>query len=295
MDPTLKTRTVSNLRLQIGGFAPQMRKAAKYVLDHPTDFGLDPIRDTARKAGVSTYTLVNMAKALDFDGYEALRSPFRHALVASGQASETPDWAADMRLQGRMGQTFAQAADNGLSIVKRSLERQDMDQIEHVVDVLLKAKTVYVTAVRASYAMAYYLHYVGRMALPSMELIPRHMNSALDDLNDAKPGDVLIAITVTPYSRETIEACRFAAEKGVKLVFITDSEVVASDLTPDATLVTSVVSTHNFGCFAGMMALIEALIALLMERGGKNAEKRINSYGALRLENNAYWDGQKKH
>ena len=295
MDPTLKTRTVSNLKLQISGFAPQMRKAAKYVLDHPTDFGLDPIRDTARKAGVSTYTLVNMAKMLGFDGYEALRGPFRHALVAAGQASDAPDWLGEMRQQGAMGQTFAQAADNGLSIVKRSLERQDLDEVAHAVDVLLKAETVYVTAVRASYAMAYYLHYVGRMALPSMELIPRHMNSALDDLNDAKPGDVLIAITVTPYSRETIEACRFAAGKGVKLVFITDSEVVTSDLSPDATLVTSVVSTHNFGCFSGMMALIETLIALLMQRGGDAAAARINSYGALRLENNAYWDGQKKH
>ena len=41
--------------------------------------------------------------------------------------------------------------------------------------------------------------------------------------------------------------------------------------------------------------LIAALIALLMRRGGKAATERIESYGALRLENNAYWDGQKKH
>lgn len=295
MDPTLKMRTVSNLKLQIGGFAPQMRKAAKYVLDHPTDFGLDPIRDTARKAGVSTYTLVNMAKALGFDGFEALRGPFRHALVAGGGAPDAPEWAREMRGHGVTGKTYAQAAENGVSVVKRSLERQDIDEIERVVDALLRAETVYVTAVRASYAMAYYLHYVGRMALPSLELIPRHMNSALDDLNDARPGDVLIAITVTPYSRETIEACRFAAEKGVKLVFISDSEVVASDLAPVATLVTSVISTHNFGCFAGMVAVIETLIALLMERGGQGAAERIDSYATLRLENNAYWDGQKKH
>ncbi len=53
--------------------------------------------------------------------------------------------------------------------------------------------------------VAYYLHYVGRMALPTLQLIPRHRNSAIDDLNDAKEGDVLIAITVTPYSSINIQ------------------------------------------------------------------------------------------
>ncbi len=81
---------------------------------------------------------------------------------------------------------------------------------------LLDAHNVYLTAVRASYAMAYYFHYVGgRMALPSLQLIPRHMNSAIDELNYAGPGDVMIAISFTPpYSRETIEACKFARNRG---------------------------------------------------------------------------------
>ena len=295
MDPTLKTKITGMLKERMLTFSPQMRMAAKYIIDHQSDFGLDPIRETARKASVSTYTLVNISKNLGFSGFEEFRKPFRHALTASSQLQEDPEWFEDVRQQSKLGQVYADAAKNTLSIVTRSLERQQMEELEGIVEMLISARTVYLTAVRSSYAIAYYLHYVGRMALPSLQLIPRHINSAIDDLNDAKAGDVLIAITVTPYSRETIKACEFAKKKGVKLLFITDSEVVSPDLAPEHTLVASVLSTHNFGCFSGMMSVVEMLLALLMQRGGHEARERIKSYEKLRIENNAYWVAQKKH
>jgi len=278
MDPTLKTNTTAALKVGIG-----------------QSFGLDSIRETARKAHVSTYTLVNMAKTVGFDSFEAFRQPYRHALVSTTNAPSNPEWLDDLRNQSDFGPTYVDAAKNALSIVAHSLERQQLEELEQVADMLVSAKTVYLTAVRSSYAVAYYLHYVGRMALPTLQLIPRHRNSAIDDLNDAGTGDVLIAITVTPYSRETIEACAFAKKKGVKLLLITDSEVVSPELAPEHTLVASVLSTHNFGCFSGMMAVVELLMAFLMKRGGKTARDRIKSYEKLRIENNAYWVAQKKH
>lgn len=293
MDPTQKVKVVEALKDGMSALSPQMRTAAKYIIDNQADFGLDPIRDTAKKASVSTYTFVNIAKNLGFSGYEELRFPFRQALIASPLVQDQPAWLDAEKKKGLTGKVYADAAKNAISIVTRSLERQNTSEIEAVVNLLLSANTVYLTAVRSSYALAYYLHYVGRMALPSLELIPRHMNSALDDLNDAKKGDVLIAITVTPYSQETIKACKFAKQKGVKLVLISDSEVVSHDFVAEYTLAASVHSSHHFGCLSGMMSLIEALVALLMHSGGSAAKERIKSYEKLRIENNAYWVAQK--
>lgn len=295
MDPTLRVRTIEALKARISDLSPQMRTAAKYVVDHPSDFGLDPIRETARKASVSTYTLVNMSKKMGFDSFDSFRSPFRHALISTAN-----DSAALLNLRGVPGREgspgiFKNAAQNSLSIAARSLERQDEAELERLTDMLFGARHVYLTAVRSSYAMAYYFHYVGRMALPNMELIPRHHNSAIDDLNDAGSQDVLIAITVTPYSRETIEACQFARKRGVRLVLISDSEVVSPEFDPEFTLATSVTSSHHFGSFVGMLSVLEGLVAMLFARGGDAARKRIRSYEKIRLENNAYWVAQEKH
>ncbi len=293
MDPTLKTRTISALKEAIPELSPRLKAVAKYIVDHPSDFGLDPIRETARKCGVSTYTLVRMAGRMGFDSYDELREPFRHALVSANSVVEQPDWIDSMRQRGPLGQIQAEAAINTMAIVQRSLERQTSGEMERVVDLLLGARNVYLTAVRASYALAYYLHYVGRMALPALQLVPRHINSAIDELNTAGPGDVMIAISFKPYSRETIEACLFAHARGVKLIMISDSEVISSEFTPEATLVASTVSTHHFGCYTGAMAIIENLLALLVSRGGAEARRRIKSYEDLRKDNNAYWIAQK--
>ncbi|MGX9352901.1 MurR/RpiR family transcriptional regulator [Shimia sp. W99] len=295
MDPTLKNRTISALKKMLPELSPRLRTVAKYIVDHPSDFGLDPIRETARKCGVSTYTLVRMAERTGFASYDEMREPFRHALVSSTTVVERPDWVESLHESGHLGQVQADASMNAMSIVQRSLERQDPARMARVAHMLLEADNVYLTAVRASYAMAYYFHYVGRMALPSLQLIPRHMNSAIDELNYAGPGDVMIAISVTPYSRETIEACKFALARGVRLVMVSDSDVISSEFSAHETLVASVVSSHHFGCFAGLMAVLETLLALLVDLGGDAARARIKSYEDLRKDNNAYWIAQKKH
>lgn len=295
MDPTLKSRTIARLKAEMERFSPRMRRAAKHVLDNPADVGLDPIRETARKAGVSTFTLVRMAERLGFDGYDAFREPFRHALVSVTASPDRPGWIGAMRDRGGAAEYQADVSLNALSIVERSLERLTPETLDRATDILLAAPNVYVTAVRASFAMAYYFHYVGRMALPSLRLVPRHMGSAIDDLNEAGPEDAVLAITVSPYSRETIEACEFAQERGMKLVLVSDSDVVAPGLRPAAVIVVSTLSEHHFGCYSGIAAVLEVLLARLVREGGEAARARIDSYESLRNQHNVYWSGGKKH
>lgn len=289
MDPTLKSRIIATLKKEIPALPRGLGTIAKYVIDHPSDFGLDPIRETAKKAGVSTYTLVRLAERVGFTGYDEMREPFRQALVMAAVTVEKPVWIDSLREQSHLGSVQAEASLNEMAIVQRTLERQKFEQMERVVSMMIDAPTVYLTAVRASYALAYYLNYVGRMVLPSLQLIPRHMNSAIDELHTAAPGDVILAITFTPYSRETIEACAFARRKGLKLIMISDSEIVSPDFIADETMIASVLSTHHFGCYAGAMALIETLIAMLVTRGGEAAQNRIISYEKVRKESQAYW------
>lgn len=294
MDPTLKSRTISKLKAEIPALSPQLRAAAKYVIDHQGPFGIDSIRATARNAGVSTYSLIRLAERLGFSGFEDLRAPFRHALASTTALSSVPGWIEDLRATSDAGQVQADVTLNTLSVVQNSLERQSPEVMERAVTLLLGARTVYLTAMRSSWGLAYHFHYVGRMALTTLELIPHHMNSAIDDLNASGPEDVLIAITVSPYSRETIEACEFAQSRGMKLILVTDSEVMAANFAPEVTLVASTISTHHFGSFSGVMAVLETLLAILVKLGGPEAAKRIASYEALRKERNVYWTAQTK-
>ncbi|MEO0680793.1 MAG: MurR/RpiR family transcriptional regulator [Pseudomonadota bacterium] len=284
MDPTLRARLLDRLKRELPAYPSRLRLAARYVVDHPADFGLDPVRETAGKAGASTYTFVRLARHLGFDGFDALRAPFREALTAAAPSGLRPAWLEE----AGGGGAARIAAANALAVVDRSLSQQDPAGLARAAELIVGARTAYVTGARASYALAYFFHYVGRMALPDLQLIPRHMASPIDDLAAAGPQDALLALLVAPYSRETVAACRFAAGAGAKLILISDSEAPDPGLRAEAVLRVSAHSTHHFGAYAGAMAVAETLLALLVERAGPGARERIEGYARLREAHDAY-------
>ena len=107
-----------------------------------------------------------MEKTLGFQGYEGLREPFRYALVSSTALLERPEWVDGLRVEGVLGEVQASAPVNAMALVQSSHVRQKLDKMERGARMLLAARNVYISAVRASYSMAYYFHYVGCMALP---------------------------------------------------------------------------------------------------------------------------------
>ena len=134
MDPTLKSQTISRLKEEIGTFPPRMKDVAKYVLDHPADFGLASIRETAQQIGVSTFTLVRTAQRLGFASYEEFREPFRHALVSTTEFADRPLWLDEVRGRGALGEAYSDASLNVLSVVQKSLERQSPEMLEQIVE-----------------------------------------------------------------------------------------------------------------------------------------------------------------
>ena len=121
---------------------------------------------------MSTYTLVRMSERMGFSSYEEMREPFRHALVSSTAFVEQPEWVDALRARGEFGRVQAEASVNTMAIVQRSLERQTPEQMERVAAMLLDARNVYLTAVRASYAMAYYFPLRGAYGLAIIATYP---------------------------------------------------------------------------------------------------------------------------
>ncbi len=270
-----------------------LQAAAKYIVDHPGDFGLDPIRTTANKIGVSSNVLVRLAQRLGFDSFEAFRSPFRDALVTDRESELGQDWLTTLRTEDAFSNTQAKLAQNEQNVVARSLRLMKPEKVREAIAYMTHSRRCFVTATRASYALAYYFSYTGRMAHPGIQLVPRHFGSATDDLLDADHHDCLLAITVHPYSADTIQSMRFAKQRGLRLILISDSDVIAPGVEPDIAFTVSTRALHPFSCFTGAMAVLECLLGHLFDAGGDAARQRIDAYQKAREDTGAYWQPSK--
>ena len=289
MDAEVKQTILNRLIGGIDAMSPRLRLAAKYIVDNQSAFGIDPIRTSADKAGVSANTFVRLADRLGFDGFDDLREPFRVSLLERYDGSAGEAWLDDLSHAGAFAADHARTLRNEMDIVKQSLRLLTPHKAEAAAALLTEARNAYVTATRSSYALAYYFHYVARMSLPHVHLIPRHMGSPVDEMVSVEPSDVLMAITFPPYSADTIDALRLARRSGMRVILLSDSELIAPAIQADLFLKVSVQSHHSFSCYAGAMAVLDSLLHHIVTRGGKAAELRISRYQSLREDFGAYW------
>lgn len=288
MTPTL-TALADQLRREINQMPAQMQVAAKYIVDHPADFGLNPIRQTADRIGISSNVLVRLAQRMGFDSFDAFRQPFRRALTTDSEDRLGQSWLENPAGQDPFLLAQAKFAQNETNVVSRSLRLMDPHLTQQAIGYMVSARRCYVTATRSSHALAYYFHYAGRMAHPGLQLVPRHMGSAIDDLVEATAEDCLFAITVHPYSADTIQSMRFARDRSMRIVLLSDSEVIAPGVEPDVVLPVSTRTLHSFSSFSGAMAVLECLLGHLFEASGKEARTRVEQYQKAREDTGAYW------
>jgi len=218
-----------------------------------------------------------------------LREPFRQSLVTGFDRALDPDWITRQSRDSDIGAQHAIALRNEINIVDRSLHLLTPALVKAVVTDLIGAENAFVTATRSTFALAYYFQYIGRMAMPGMQLVPRHMGNAIEDMADMSERDIFFAMTFRPYSAETIQAMRFANSRGAKVILMTDSELVAPNIQVEHLIQVNTQSTHHFGCYAGGMAVLDCLLAHLVMQGGPEASSRIAAYEEMRQDSGAYW------
>ena len=274
--------------------SPQLRLAARYVLDAPDDIGLNSMRTVAAHAGVHPSTFVRLARELDFSGYAQFREPFRQRLRTHGDRysdrarnlqaqSAAPDQSGANSLMHKVLQSGNLNLENTFSAITPT-------QLSDLAKLLDKARRIYVVGMRKCYPVAYYLHYAFRMFQENVVLANGVAATVADDLRDLQKGDVLIAIGFDSYTRGTVRAARHAASVGADVVAITDSPLSPLAQGARQTFLVANDSPSFFRSLAAAMALAEAIVAYLVAEGGEPAAKRLTKTENLLESFGTYWD-----
>ena len=77
---TASEKILADLQQVYPNLSPQLRRAALYLIERPDEIAFTSMRQLAERADVQPATMVRLAQAIGFDGYETLREPFRDAL-----------------------------------------------------------------------------------------------------------------------------------------------------------------------------------------------------------------------
>lgn len=281
---------ITELQSALASLSPRIRVAARYLLDHPSEIALTSMRQLAQSAHVPPNTLVRLAQALGFEGFEEFRQPFREAMRRGGES--IPDRARslqDLSRAGSHGALFRDLAETSLSNVESVFATTSPADLKRAARMIIKARTAYVLGMGSCYASMHGFFYVGRMAIPNLVFTPEQSSLPLDDLMRLERSDLLFAATYRPYRRDTVEAARRAKARGAKLVSLTDSRASPIAADADLLLLAPTSTPQFFPSMLAMVALLESLLAFIVAETDTEAVANIETVHRSRMAAGVYW------
>lgn len=259
-----------------GTMSEQLQAAARYVLDQPQDVALLTMREQSRKAAVQPATMTRLAKHLGFSGYEDIRQLYAEAMrnEVTGFVDRVGTQAQCQKLKG----DHALAADmlavrcsqlGGLS------QPGALDSIVQAARLLGAARRIYCLGLRSSYSPAWHLNYILSLAGRQSVMLDAVGGIGADILGSATSDDVLVAVSVSPYTRHTVEITEYARSCGVPVVAITDSLVAPLAQSAACTVVVPTESPSFLHAMSPAFVVAEILGALVAGQSGQAASKAL--------------------
>ncbi len=273
-----ETSQLSNLQDEIrqryDSLSKRLKQVAQYVLDNNNSIVFDTVATIAERADVPPSTLIRFANAFGFDGFNEMKQIFRENLM-----EETSNYTERLQLSRKLAENespetsrdilniFAQANSQALQKLAAQTSTQ---QLKQAVDILKNANNIFIIGLKRSFSIACYLDYALHH-LDCRSFVINGLGGMFDEqLNQVKKGDAVVAISFSPYAQETLNIMNVTAQKGIKQIAITDSQISPLLMFSDVSFVIKEAQVKGFRSQCASMTLVQTLaIALGLEKEQK--------------------------
>jgi len=249
----------------------RLTQVASYALDNPDEIAFGTAAGIAAKAEVQPSTLVRFSQALGYQGFSDLQDVFRSRL--RDKVPSYDERLAQLKEHGLGGSKAGLVLAGFLDAAERSVEdyraRLEPEALDRAVEVLARAKTIYLIGLRRSFPITAYMAYaMGKLGIRHI-LVDGVAGLGAEQASFVDADDAVTAISFTPYASETVALTNAALAQGAKLVSITDSPF--SPIAGKAEVCLEIVEA-NFEGFRSMTATMALAMALSVAVAGKRGE-----------------------
>jgi DNA-binding MurR/RpiR family transcriptional regulator len=265
---------------RLDALAAGQQRIARLVLTDPEGCALRSISETARLAGVHESSLVRFATGLGLAGYPALKALCGEHLRRKAQLVERLELAA----AGDDAEPFARIAAQDQANLARTLAAIDPADWKRAVGWLAAAPRVHVVGLRKCFSVAYLLAYLLRLVRRDVHQLGAAPGGMVEELRDLAAGEVLVAISIHRYSRDTLTAARLAARRRLKVIALTDHPSSPLAAHADVCFYVESAGVTLLRSLVGFVSLVQALATDTAVRLGRRTRAALESEEALLAE-----------
>ena len=255
---------IKRISTEFETLSKQLKVIALHIEKNRDHVGIEGIQEMATQCGVQPSAVVRFAKHFGFSGFSELQAIFRENL--SRQLAPSRNYKARIRDLIESGSTDLSSVDIAREFLAGSVAGMhelesslDGAALKKAVDLLCNADCIWIAASRRSFPIAAYLDYALQHTEKRIGLVAALGSMHQGQMRSVRKGDVMIAISFSPYAEETIAVAKMAIERGARLVAISDSRMSPLAKLATVTLVVQDNSTLGFRSLSSTMGLAQSL------------------------------------
>lgn len=253
---------------------PAERQLSDSLLSDYPMAGLQSITRVANAAGVSTPTVIRLARKLGFDGFPEMQSALREEASAQIRSPivKRDAWAGETE-----GASFFHSyASATFANLRDTIDRLNPETFDAIAARLSDRKTVlYLAGGRITRSNADYLFNHLQIIRPAVTLMDNSPNVWPQYLLDMDERATLILFDIRRYENDLVRLAKQAKEQGATLVLFTDQWGSPISRVADHVINASVEVPSSWDSTLAINLVAEALLAEVQNRMWDDARDRI--------------------
>lgn len=263
---------------------PSQKKLLNYILANDEEAVFLTVHDLSQRVKVSVATVVRLAKALGYAGFpefqQELRTLFRDKLTTVSRLQKAA--RRETGAENVLVKIFQQDIEN----ITETMKQVSVDDFRRFVEALNTARRIVIIGLRSAHSLAVLMGVALGFLQRDVWIVTPGIGDMWDRLQCLRKDDVVVGICFPRYTKETVEVLRFAHDKGIQTLAITDSPIsplarYAGCILPARCQMDSFIES-----FTAALSLINAVVTAL---GLCRQQRTLDSLKELE----AFWKMQK--
>ena len=242
---------LQRIQVKQSEFSKGQKRLAAYIIDNYDRAAFLTASKLGKEASVSESTVVRFAYQLGYDGYPELQQAIKVVVRTQSNSIQRMESVLEQVDENNLLPSILQFDGKKL---KDTLDNCNEEEFNKALDMILKAKHIYILGVRSSGFLAGILGHYFNMIFDNIRVVESGgMLDTLEQIYRIEKEDVFIGISFPRYSKRAVETLAYAKKQGAKTIAITDS--MQSPLT--------LYGTCNLIAKSDVIGIVDSLVAPL--------------------------------
>ena len=255
------------------------KKLADYFIDNFDAISFLSVQQIAEATQISVASVVRFAQKIGFNGYLEMREEISinlQELINKKIIFTLIDNKKDL-----VEDHLTLVANQEIKNITETVNLIDRENFDRSIKMIIDSKRVFTVGLGISYLLAEILAYQLSQVANSTSNLSHSHSSFLEQLLYINNDDLLIALSFPPYSMETIEAAKYAKQKKIKVIVITNKTSAPISRFSDVQLIVESENMLFTNAFSAISVLINAIATECAMQNRVNTNKIVAELNKL--------------